>query len=373
MEYARVLSEQIGSRPAGSEAELSAAEYIRGQLDSLGYDAELQPFPITTYLVLKSDLSVARPGGNLDIDATPFTRSASGSISGGAFYADLGYADDFTEEAEGRIALIERGEITFSEKIANAVAAGATAAVIINNNGGPFGGTLATEVSIPVVSISGEDGETLRDLLNQGDITLMLDVEIQASEATSNNVIAEPPDGKCRIIAGGHYDSVPTGPGANDNASGTAVVMEMARVLAPEAAADEICFALFGSEEIGLVGSQYYVNNQTPGALSTIRAMLNFDMLAVGDGWPLGGSTDIVDLASGVAADLGITYRIDSGGTGGSDHASFIDVGVPAILFNCFCDPNYHTAADRFEFLSQERLGEAGALGLGLIERLLEE
>ncbi len=99
--------------------------------------------------------------------------------------------------------------------------------------------------------------------------------------------------------------------------------------------------------------------------------MLNFDMLAVGSGWPLSGSTALVDLAGEVAEGLDIPYRLSTSRSGGSDHASFIEAGVPSVIFNCFCDPNYHTVADRFEALEQDRIEEAVALGLGLIEALL--
>jgi aminopeptidase YwaD len=371
LEYARVIAEEIGSRPAGSQAELAAAEYIRGQLESFGYDAELQPFPIQTYLIIRSDLSAQHASGTLSIDATPLTRSGSGNVSAEAVYVGIGHPEDYPSESAGRVALIERGEITFSEKLGNALNAGVVAAVIFNNEGGPFGGTLATDVPIPVVSISREDGLVLRDLLDAGAVTMTVDVEIQTNESTSHNVVAEPPDGECRIIAGGHYDSVPTGPGANDNGSGTAVVMEIARSMAADGAFDDICFVLFGSEEIGLVGSAYYVDTTS---LDDVEAMLNFDMLAVGEGWPISGSTEIVQAATEIAEDLEIPYLISGDlATGGSDHASFVGAGVPSLIFNCFCDPNYHTAADRFSFLSEERLADAGALGIGLIKRLLAE
>jgi aminopeptidase YwaD len=264
--------------------------------------------------------------------------------------------------------LLERGEITFTQKAANARAAGAIGVIVFNNQGGPFGGTLREEVPMPVVSISREDGEALQGLLAAGSVTMTLDVELQVSESSSNNVVGRPPGGECRIVAGGHYDSVPNGPGANDNASGTGVVLEVARSLAADGEFDDVCFALFGSEEIGLVGSTHYVNSDP---LSGVEAMLNFDMLAVGEGWPLSGTTEIVDIAGEVAESLDLPYTLDPGASGGSDHAPFIDAGVPALMFNCFCDPNYHTAADRLEFLSEERMAEAGALGLGIIELIL--
>jgi len=190
----------------------------------------------------------------------------------------------------------------------------------------------------------------------------------------SQNVVAEPPGAKCRMVVGGHYDSVPAGPGANDNASGTATVIEIARVLAADGVFEDVCFALFGAEEIGLVGSAVYVSELTPEEAGMIEGMLNFDMLAVGDSWPLVGSREIIDVAAAEAERIGVSYRTIAAlpENLGSDHASFIQAGIPAMIFNCFCDQNYHSAADRIEFVQEKRLEEAGAMGLGTIAKLLQ-
>jgi hypothetical protein len=190
----------------------------------------------------------------------------------------------------------------------------------------------------------------------------------------SRNVIARPPGGACRIVAGGHYDSVADGPGANDNASGTAVTIEMARAVAAGGQVDDVCFVLFGSEEIGLIGSYHYVATMTQQERDALVAMLNFDMFGVGERWPLIGSSDLVYMAGEVAESLGLRYELSSAPPNvGSDHVPFLDAGFDSIMFNCFCDANYHTSGDRPEFVRPERLAEAGALGMGLMERLLPE
>ncbi len=368
--HAETLAISIGSRPAGSPEELAAADYIRTELTAFGYAAELQSFPIETFETVRSDLSVSSAGGAKQITAVPLGGSSSATETGQLVAVGLGHPGDFTAAADGNIVLIERGEITFSSKVANAAAAGAVAAVIYNDEGGPFSGRLDGTPGIPVVSITREDGESLLDLMANETLTATVDVEINAVSGASQNVVARPAEGACRIVVGGHYDSVPAGPGANDNGSGTAVVIELARTLAANGGGD-VCFALFGAEEIGLVGSFAYVAALSPDELSGLDAMLNFDMLAVGTGWPLSGSTALVDLAGEVAEGLAIPYRLSSSEPGGSDHAPFIRAGVPSIIFNCFCDPNFHTAADSLDSLQRDRFGEAGTLGLGLIDALL--
>jgi Zn-dependent M28 family amino/carboxypeptidase len=100
--------------------------------------------------------------------------------------------------------------------------------------------------------------------------------------------------------------------------------------------------------------------------------MLNFDMLAVGTELPFVGTDPLSALATQVADSLRIPGRASAEPPGvGSDHASFIQLGIPAILFNCFCDPHYHTAKDRIEFVQPERLTQAGEIGLEMVAALV--
>ncbi|HEY5625049.1 MAG TPA: M28 family metallopeptidase, partial [Dehalococcoidia bacterium] len=329
--HAEALAAGIGSRPAGSAEELAAAEYIRAQLETSDYEAELQPFPIEVHETVRSDLNVSHAGGTLEIDVVPLGGSGSGTGSGQLVAAGLGYAGDFPLEADGNVVLIERGEITFTEKASNAEAAGAVAVVIYNDEAGPFAGRLEEVPGIPVVSVTREDGEAFLDLMAGETLTATLAVEINAISGESQNVVARPADGACRIIVGGHYDSVPAGPGANDNGSGTAVVIELARTLAANGGGD-VCFALFGAEEIGLLGSLAFVAALSPHELRSLEAMLNFDMLGVGTGWPLGGTAALVNLVGEVAEELDIAYRLSSSEPGGSDHAAFMEAGVPSVI-----------------------------------------
>ena len=103
-----------------------------------------------------------------------------------------------------------------------------------------------------------------------------------------------------------------------------------------------------------------------------MSAMLNFDMFGVGEEWLLGGTGSIVETMAKQAAGLGLTYRLsDLPANVGSDHASFTAVGIPAVIVNCFCDPNYHTSQDASAFVEPDRLKDAGDLGMTTIDALL--
>jgi subtilisin family serine protease len=90
-------------------------------------------------------------------------------------YAGLGFPEDYEGvDAEGKVVLVRRGELTFAEKEANAAAAGAVAIVVANNVSGQFAGTVGDSATIPTITLSMEEGDELLALLDQGDVTVRL-------------------------------------------------------------------------------------------------------------------------------------------------------------------------------------------------------
>jgi aminopeptidase YwaD len=366
------LAETIGSRPAGSDAERLAADGLAERLRRLGYDVVLQPFTIQRFEDRGSVLRLAEQP-NLDLDVQALLDSAAGTVGGLLVDVGLGRSQDLAgRDLSGAIALIERGELTFAAKARNVADAGAVGALIYNNEPGSFQGTLSDPATIPVVALTDADGRRLSELLRGGQLTAELTVDAEMVESTSNNVVARLPGVVAEtIVLGAHYDSVSEGPGANDNASGTATVLELARVLQTAGLPYTIEVVLFGAEEIGLVGSRHYVGSLGPPQRERIVAMLNFDMVGVGEQPMVGGSADLVDLAVAAADEDGVRVgRLGGGALQRSDQAAFLDVGIPAIFFHRNDDPRYHTADDRAEYVGAENLALAGRLALALLERV---
>ena len=359
------LAQDIGSRPAASDAEAAAADYIADQLTYYGYQPYFQPFEVE-YSVEQTGLDVLSPEAITTLEARALRSSPSGEATGQLVAAGIGRPEDFpTEGVTGQVALVERGELDFSDKVANAAAAGATAVIVYNNQEGPFRGDLQEESAIPGVSISQEDGQRLLDLLALGPVTVRLSVEAGLVQGTSQNVIARSPDGRCEEVVGAHYDSVEAGPGANDNASGVSALLETARALAIGGDGEGVCLVAFGAEELGLVGSQRFVANLSLDERQALRGMVNLDMVGVGGQWRLAGSEDLVEEVDGEAADLGldpVPAELPAGLTG--DHANFIGAGVPAILIYRFDDPRYHSAEDQVQFVEPRLLAQATELAL---------
>jgi aminopeptidase YwaD len=366
------LADTVGSRPAGSDAERQAAEGLAERLRRLGYDVTLQPFPVRRFEDRGSVLRLAeQPDIRMEVRA--LLNSSAATVSGHLVNVGLGRVQDLEgRDLQGAIALIERGELTFAEKARNASAAGAVGVLIYNQESGSFRGMLPEAASIPVVAMSDVDGQRLVRLLSSGQITAELTVDAQMIEASSNNVVARLPGAtESTIVLGAHYDSVAEGPGANDNASGTATVLELARVLPAMDLPFTLQIVLFGAEEIGLVGSRHYVGALRPQEREQITAMLNFDMVGVGDRPMVGGSAELVDLAVATAEQNGTRLgRLGGGALERSDQASFLDANIPAIFFHRSDDLNYHTVEDRAKYVNADHLAAAGQLALALLDRI---
>jgi aminopeptidase YwaD len=358
-----VLAEDIGSRPAGSAAERQAAQYIARQFSAYGYETEVQEFTFEYYVEEAAPLEVVEPTP-LSLNPAVLRLSAGGEVTAEVVLAGLGRPQDFPPDGlEGRIALIERGELSFSDKVANADAAGAAAVVIYNNVEGPLRGDLEEESSIPALSLSQAEGRQLQAMLEEGPLTVRLSANPVQETGTSQNVIGRPRQDDCQVVVGAHYDSVPEGPGANDNASGSATLLEIARVLELGNQHEGVCFVAFGAEEPGLFGSRHFVTSLASQGQPDPQAMVNLDMVGVGAEWQLMGSSGLVEKIDQGAAALGLD-PLPTEPHRKSDYNSFMGAGIPAVFIHRFDDPRYHTESDRAEFVEPQLLEEAAKLAL---------
>ena len=140
--------------------------------------------------------------------------------------------------------------------------------------------------------------------------------------------------------------------GADDNASGTAAVMQLARMLSITKPKHSIIFVNFSGEEEGLLGSQYFVDN-SPVPLDSIVAMFNFDMVGrLRDNkllvYGTGTATELPALVDSANLKIVPTFAIQGGGDGfgSSDHASFYAKNIPVLHFFTDNHPDYHAATD---------------------------
>jgi Zn-dependent M28 family amino/carboxypeptidase len=385
------------TRASGTKGYKQSARYVARKLRKAGYDVEVQPFayllyeektppvlnrlsPTSETYVPNDDFASMTYSGAGDVTGTlvpaagiviPPTEQPS-SASGCA-------AQDFPPQTTGNIALVQRGACDFSVKAANAIAAGAIG-VIIFNEGNPsdpsrvrmFFGTLGGPVAVPVLSTSFAVGEELYQLAQSGPVTVRIVVDATTTEDESVNVIGKTRTGNPdhAIVVGAHLDSVPEGPGINDNGSGVAAILQIAENLSrfkTEETRNEIRFAFWGAEEAGLFGSTHYVNSLRKKALARIALNLNFDMLASpnyvrfvydgdGDIGPKGpkGSGEIENVLVRYFDRQGLKTE-PTAFDGRSDYGPFIEAGIPA--------GGLFSGAEEIKTKKQAKIygGEAGA------------
>jgi hypothetical protein len=203
----------------------------------------------------------------------------------------------------------------------------------------------------------------------------MLSIQIETTHATVNNVLAYLP-GKTDeyIILGAHYDHLGRGnsdslapsqigqihPGADDNASGTAGVLELARLFAPMKGQSQrgILFASFAGEELGLLGSAAWVKNPTR-PLDKAVAMLNMDMIGriKDDKVYIGGvgtGSTFQKILEQAQSDSQLKFDYSQGGYASSDHTSFIAQKIPVLFFFSGLHADYHKPSDTWEKINPD-------------------
>jgi Zn-dependent M28 family amino/carboxypeptidase len=368
----------------------------------------LSPAPETYTEGFEEDFLTMEYSGSADIDEAPLQAaggivipSPGGSTSGCA-------AGDFADFDAGSIALIQRGTCPFRQKAQNALDAGAVGVVIFNEGNddpsddriGVVNGTLDPPLfDIPVIGTSLAVGRELYNRLQNGqDVVVRLAVDAGVVTTQTANVIADTTTGRedRTVVVGAHLDSVPEGPGINDNGSGSAVILEIAEAMAELGIKprNQVRFAFWGAEESGLIGSEFYVANLGKRDRKDIAVNLNFDMLGStnyvrfvydGDG---SDTADSGPVGSGVVEDVFVDYfsseDLETEPTafdGRSDYGPFIAAGIPAGgLFsgaegiktpreeNIYggqtgqpYDPCYHQACDDIENTRDKALKELAA------------
>jgi hypothetical protein len=190
------------------------------------------------------------------------------------------------------------------------------------------------------------------------------------------------------VLLTAHLDSInirggvnAPAPGADDNASGAAGVLEIARILAEHSANHDLRLILFGGEEEGLYGSKQYVSKLSKDERTRISAVINMDMVATSntaspavllEGAPVSRNL-IKELAEAAATYTSLTIQI-SENPFNSDHVPFIDEHIPAVLTIEGTDSsntNIHTANDTHDHISYELALDILRMNLAVISKLL--
>ncbi|OBI06783.1 M28 family metallopeptidase [Mycobacterium scrofulaceum] len=394
-----------GTRAVGTPGYEASVDYVVNTLRGSGFDVQTPEFSARVFHGDKPEVTVG--GKPVEAHALDFSLGTPpGGVSGPlvAVLASNGPgcapADYGSLPVQGAVVLVDRGGCPFAQKEDAAAQRGAVAMLVADNvDEQQMGGTLGpdTNVKIPVVSVTKSVGVQLRT--QPGPVVIKLNASVQSFKA--RNVIAQTKTGSTTnvVMAGAHLDSVPEGPGINDNGSGVAAILETAlRLGNSPPVRNAVRFGFWGAEELGLIGSRNYVESLDLTGLKSIALYLNFDMLAspnpgyfTYDGdqslpADVRGQPVVPEGSAGIERTL-VAYLNSAGKTaqdtsfdGRSDYDGFTLAGVPAGgLFSGAeakmsadqaklwggaadqpFDPNYHQKTDTLDHIDRTALGING-------------
>jgi Zn-dependent M28 family amino/carboxypeptidase len=393
-ELQKIADQNNGNRAAGTRGHEESANYVAQKLLAANYDVKLETIQFLKFI--KHSAAISFNGAALeehkDFQIMMFSGAASttAKLVGVDLKPGLGNTstsgcemDDFKNFPQGAIAVIQRGGCIFQPKTENAQAAGASGVIILNQGNTAdrmdiMGGNLSEGdgIKIPVFTVSYEMGMKLASDVNNF-ATLTTDTTITARH--SMNVIAETRTGDADkvIMVGAHLDSVDEGPGINDNGSGVAAVLEIAIQMKNAGLKNKIRFGWFSGEEIGLIGSNRYVESLSDTQKKQITHYINIDMLASPNYKysVLAGDATLAKAFKESFTSMGLPVA-DVEMNGRSDYAAFDEAGIlvggldtgaeeikttdEAALFGgqagVAFDACYHQACDTIDNISIEAL-----------------
>lgn len=387
-----LASDKLEGRRTGTAGEEAAAKYIEQQFTAIGLQPKgtkgfLQSFEVAEGRVIQPATFLTIDGKNLQLNREffPLAASSNGSVEALPSVAlqepKMPWFLDVKEvmEANAHNPHFDLGT-ALAAKAKESKAKGATALFLYNSGSKPdglkFDGRDRSESwGLPVVYLTDAAVKTyLHDASAALDIKLRVD--IGEKKRNGNNVVAYLDNGApLTIIFGAHFDHLGYGEdgnsrevekktqihnGADDNASGTAALIELARRLkSSKSKKHNYLFIAFSGEELGLYGSKYFTENPTVD-LNLVSYMINMDMVGrlndsskvvtVG-GYgtsPIWGTLYGVQGKKGLYNE-GLQFRFDSSGTGPSDHTSFYRKNIPVLFFFTGLHSDYHKPTDDFD------------------------
>jgi aminopeptidase YwaD len=417
--HVRYLSSPaLKGRATGSPELEKAAHYIAAQFRSFGLKPVELAFPVTlgAHMGPKNRLKTEAVTLVSGKDFLPMSFSSSGEIHAAVVFAGFGVTDkkenydDYDGlDVTGKFVLILRHEpkesahkehVSFVDKAVNAKMHGARGVILVNDTDhhdpaqddlGTFSETEGPkDAGVLYVRIKSEiaenwlkaEGRDLHALSKEIDadghphsfplskLSVDLSVDVRSDTKTVHNVAAYLPGATDEyVVVGAHYDHLGVGgqfslapsqlgtvhPGADDNASGTAGVLELARWAAHEPKQKRgVLFLAFAGEELGLLGSEWYVNHPTY-PLEKAVAMINMDMIGrvregkiflsgTGTGSTFPKLLEDVKPPAPLQIDLA-----EKAGYGSSDHTSFTTKNVPVLFFFSGLHADYHKPSDTFD------------------------
>lgn len=394
-----LASDELEGRRTGTAGADGAMDYLVKQYQQLGIGPKgssgyLQKFEINEGLQIdpNTHFSVNNIQLKIEKDFFPLATSASVNISGNPAMALQEKGQPWFTDIKETLEENKNNphfdiEAWIKKEATTAASKGATAFILFNTGSVVdnilFNKNDKTEAfSIPVIYLTQSGLQNFTD--PSATLHIQLKVKIVEKKRPASNVAAFINNGAANtVVIGAHYDhlgfnedknALDTGyvihNGADDNASGTAALLEIARLLQQKSPAhNNYLFLHFSGEELGLLGSKYWIENPTMSG--SINYMLNMDMvgrydtshkLTVGG---YGTSSKWSNIWKSISTPL--IVKFDSTGSGPSDHASFYRAGIPVQFFFTGSHPDYHKASDDADKINYEATAQIVTLAFQMM------
>ena len=409
----KLSSKSMEGRAVGGTGIKKAETFLNHEFSKLGYHTESNLFPINqstgieeVHFLIKQGSTKWTPKAK---DVRPASFSGDGSVQGEVIF--IGSEEDPYKNKNPKNKIVVLISQSVGDKYAaiNAKHHGANAVILINDpkakdNLAPFEATQGN-VKIPVFrmtfsfasklfpSLKGNDKERIQ--ISTKSLFITLHTKIKKETTMATNIIArlkgKNKNGR-RIVVGAHFDHLGFGgdgslspdvkaihPGADDNASGVASILEIARALKPFEGVFErdIYFVLFSGEESGLLGSQHFVSDPSM-HIDKVDFMINFDMIGRMknnklDVFGTGSAKGLVDIIQRAQVGLLLDLKKSKDGFGPSDQSSFFSKRIPVLHFFTGLHNDYHRPSDSAEKLNPNGAEKIGTLAIRIIRELADK
>lgn len=397
-----LADDKLEGRRAGSAGEVLAMQYIAQQFEKAGLQPKgskgfIQEFEINEGKAFDSTTKMIVNDAQLELNKH--------------FYP-LAFSANRNAEGMGSLSLREKGDLWFYDvkdildehkdnphfdinnvlyKEANNVAKRGGTALVIFNSSTNVDNVLfdrfdsSKTVDIPVVYITSDAlKKYFKDVTDIYNVTVQ--VQLKNKIRRAHNVVGFIDNhAPTAVIIGAHYDHLGYGEddnsldgkgkihnGADDNASGTAALIELARMLKnSDAKNNNYIFIAFSGEELGLYGSKYWMQNASSNI--HVNYMINIDMIGRYDPakkLTIGGygTSPVWGQVFSTTTDKNIAVHFDSSGLGPSDHATFYRNNIPVLFFFTNVHSDYHKATD-----DADKINYAGELEIvKYIDQIIE-
>ncbi|MDE3003148.1 MAG: M28 family peptidase [Gemmatimonadota bacterium] len=425
MAHVRYLADdRLEGRAVGTKGAHCAAEYIAAQFDAIGLDPAgdednyFHAFSIRKGAEMGPDNRLTVDGTSMGVGTewVPLGFSASTDVEGQLIFGSYGLSNPadveedryFRQDISGRVVVLEWGDpegpngggMRGDPHFKGTVSAGrdALGVIILAPEGRSLPtmeGEVRSALPVPVVVVSGASVDAVRAAaLAEAPVRLSTDVRPTVAEARNVAAIlrgSDPMQWDDYVIVGAHFDHLGYGGegslapgsrdihnGADDNASGTAAVIEVARLMAENPPERSVLFLAFTGEERGLWGSAYWVEAPSV-SLDKAIAMLNLDMVGrvVDDAitiFGFGTADEWDEIVDGANVALANPLRLAKApdGYGPSDHSSFHAAGLPVLHFFSNTHTDYHRPSDDWDKINEDGLNRVTELTERVARRLAE-